>query len=271
MRKAKHGPALFELLSADTEQNTDSLRVPTWWAGQGRGSGGQVIKIPPKAETQAPVTPAKVSRAEEETGSPLLTFVDGKIRLSLTSTRAAIALFLGLTTLLIAFEIGNRRGFDDGVIAGRASYTAETASEIDLAREQKPATHIVAGLLDDLVGTEPATQVVGKTDSATGAKTSWIRDYTYIVAQEFSSGQPESAREARAFLAKHGVETAMVIQPGGSIQLITTQGFNRRDAAQKKMAATALEEVHKIGERFYAQGGGYKLKGYFKTLKGDGW
>ncbi len=36
-------------------------------------------------------------------------------------------------------------------------------------------------------------------------------------------------------------------------------------------AAAALEEVHKIGKRFYAQGGGYKLKGYFKTLKGDGW
>ena len=63
----------------------------------------------------------------------------------------------------------------------------------------------------------------------------------------------------------------MVIQPRGSIQLITTQGFNRRDAAQKQMAAAALEEVHKIGKRFYAQGGGYKLKGYFKTLKGDAW
>ncbi|MCH8146823.1 MAG: hypothetical protein IH987_02380 [Planctomycetes bacterium] len=63
----------------------------------------------------------------------------------------------------------------------------------------------------------------------------------------------------------------MVIQPRGSIQLITTQGFNRRDPAQKQMAAAALEEVHKIGKLFYAQGGGYKLKGYFKTLKGDAW
>ena len=92
-----------------------------------------------------------------------------------------------------------------------------------------------------------------------------------FLAQEFAAGQTESAREARAFLAKHGVETAMVIQPGGSVQLITTQGFNRSDPAQRKMAATALEEVHKIGKRFYAQGGGYKLNGYFKTLKGDAW
>ena len=271
MRKAKRGPALFELLSSDTEQTTDSLRVPTWWAGQERESGGRVIKIPPKAEAQAPVTPGRVSRAEEQTGSPLLTFVDGKIRLSLTSTLAAIAVFVGMTTLLIAFEIGTRRGFADGAKAGRASYVAEAASEIDLAREQVPATHIVAGLLDDLVVTEPATLVAGKTDSATDAKTSWIRDYTYIVAQEFSAGQPESAREARAFLAKYGVETAMVIQPSGSIQLITTQGFNRRDPEQKQKAAAALEEVNKIGEWFYAQGGGYKLKGYFKTLKGDSW
>ena len=271
MRKAKRGPALFELLSADTEQNTDSLRVPTWWAGQERGSGGRVIKIAPKAETQVPVTPSRDSWSGEHTGFPLLTIVDGSIRLSLTSTLAAIAVFVGLTALLVAFEFGNRRGFADGVKAGRASYAAEAASEIDLARQQEPATHIVAGLLDDVAGMEPATQVDGKTDSATDAKTSWIRDYTYIVAQEFSAGQPESAREARAFLAKHGVETAMVIQPGGSVQLITTQGFNRRDPAQKRMAATALEEVHKIGKRFYAQGGGYKLNGYFKTLKGDAW
>ena len=271
MRKAKRGPALFELLSADTEQNTERLQVPTWWAGQERGSGGQVIKIPPKAETQPPVTSGRDSRAEVQTESSLLAFVDGKIRLSLTSTAAAIAVFVGLTTLLIAFEMGTRRGFADGAKAGRASYVAEAASEIDLAREQEPATHIVAGLFDDLVGTEPAAQVAGRTDSATGTATTWIRDYTYIVAQEFSAGQPENARVARAFLAKHGVETAMVIQPGGSIQLITTQGFNRRDAAQKQMAASALEEVHKIGKRFYAQGGGYKLKGYFKTLKGDAW
>ncbi|MCH8242669.1 MAG: hypothetical protein IH897_08670, partial [Planctomycetes bacterium] len=135
MRKAKRGPALFELLSSDTEQTTDSLRVPTWWAGQERESGGRVIKIPPKAEAQAPVTPGRVSRAEEQTGSPLLTFVDGKIRLSLTSTLAAIAVFVGLTTLLVVFEFGNRRGFAAGAKAGRASYAAEAASEIDLARQ----------------------------------------------------------------------------------------------------------------------------------------
>lgn len=271
MRKAKRGPALFELLSADTEQTTDSLRVPTWWAGQEREFGGRVIKIAPKAETQAPATASRDSRAEEDTRSPLLTVVDGSVRLSLTSTAAAIAVFVGLTALLIAFEFGKGRGFADGVKAGRASYVAEAASEIDLARQQEPATHIVAGLLDDVAGMGPATQVDGKTDSATDAKTSWIRDYTYIVAQEFAGRQAESAREARAFLAKHGVETAMVIQPGGSIQLITTQGFNRRDPAQKQMANTALEEVHEIGQRFYAQGGGYRLKGYFRTLKGAGW
>ena len=69
MRKAKRGPALFELLGTDTEQNTDSLQVPTWWAGQERGSGGQVIKIPPKAETQAPVTSGRDSRDEQQTES----------------------------------------------------------------------------------------------------------------------------------------------------------------------------------------------------------
>ena len=127
MRKAKHGPALFELLSPDTEQNTDSLQVPTWWAGQERGSGGQVIKIPPKAVMQGSVAPTGDQRAEQQTKSPILAFADGKIRLSLTSTMAAIVVFVGLTTLLIAFEVGRGqgRGFDDGVIAGRASYAAD--------------------------------------------------------------------------------------------------------------------------------------------------
>ncbi|MCH8146738.1 MAG: hypothetical protein IH987_01930, partial [Planctomycetes bacterium] len=232
---------------------------------------GAILELGKMTETPAPAKAKPDPRAENQGRSPFLTFVDGSIRLSLTSTWAAAGLFVGLTTLLVAFEFGKRQGFTGGVEAGRASYAAEATSEIDLARLQEPTTHIVAGLLDNVPGTDPATRAGGKTKLAPVAKTSWIRDYTYIVAQEFAGGQAESARQARAFLAKDGVETAMVIQPGGSIQLITTQGFNRRDAAQKKMAAAALEKVHKIGKRFYAQGGGYKLSGYFKTLKGDSW
>jgi len=57
----------------------------------------------------------------------------------------------------------------------------------------------------------------------------------------------------------------------GATQLITTQGYNRRDPTQHQMADQLLEKTRTLGAQYYAAGGGYKLEGYFKSLKSDTW
>jgi hypothetical protein len=37
------------------------------------------------------------------------------------------------------------------------------------------------------------------------------------------------------------------------------------------MAEELLKKLHAVGSKYYAGGGGYKLEGYFKTLKSDRW
>jgi len=59
--------------------------------------------------------------------------------------------------------------------------------------------------------------------------------------------------------------------PGGAIQLITKQGYNQKDSTQRQLAENLLEREHRIGREYFASGGGYRLEGYFKTLKGVTW
>jgi len=269
MRKAKRGPALFEVLGAEPDQASNNLKVPNWWAGQDRGSTRGVIKLTSQpAAKEAAKRPAPLPETTEEPAKqPVLAFVDGCLRLSLTSTYAAAAVFVLLTVVLVAFELGNRSGFADGARAGRASYLAETASEIDLARQQQPSTDLVADLLD---GVRPVA-AMAQEESVAAAEPRWIQGFTYIVAQEFGAGREEDAERAQAFLASHGVEAAIVPCGTGSTQLITVQGFNHSDSTQKRLAIQSLQEEHRIGEKYFAQGGGYRLKGYFKKLTGDRW
>ena len=89
------------------------------------------------------------------------------------------------------------------------------------------------------------------------------------MAQEFTAGHADSARQAKAFLDGRGITTELVQYPSGSVQLITTQGYNRNDPTQRRLADELLNKVRAAGAEFFAQGGGYKLEGYFKTLKQD--
>ena len=275
MRRAKHGPALFEVLASQATQASDTLKVPKWWPEGGRLAGARDTRLePPSAGIRAGegrVPP----RAEADTPLPFVEMDGGRIRISFTSVTAAVAVFLMLAAVLATFELGSRYGFRDGLRvgheAGRASYAAETMSEIEVARRQPPATELVGSLLE--AGPAPILPPSNAATSppATSPPTSWIRDYTYIVAQEFASGRDDDARQAREFLDKHGISTAVVRLPNGATQLITTQGYNHKDPTQKRMAQQLLEKEHRIGADYYAGGGGYRLKGYFKSLKGDAW
>ena len=186
-------------------------------------------------------------------------------------------MFIAAVGLIASFELGSRlghgRGLKTGYEAGRASYAAEAASEIEVARAQPPATHLVSRLLEDPAPAEVPGEANRERKNARVPQTpGWIRDYTYIVAQEFTAGRLDDARQAREYLAEHGIPTAFIRgSGGGAVQLITEQGYNHGDPTQKRIAEELLKRIHDAGASYYAQGGGYKLKGYYKTLKSDTW
>jgi len=214
-------------------------------------------------------------------GGPMVEVEGDQIRLSLTSVTLAVVIFAVLIALLGVFALGRRAGdaggFARGFEAGRASYAADAMSEIEAARQQPPATELVGSLLTEPIQDQPVptpSSSVEETQPAAvsaAPETPWISGYTYIVAQEFSAGRRDDAVKAKAFLVERGIDTALIELSTGSMQLITTQGFDRDDPAQRRLADEFLARVHAAGAAFFARRGGYKLEGYFKKLKGDTW
>jgi len=275
MRKANRGPALFEVLGERDDETSDILKVPRWWSPGERRTRESTCKVAP-SRVIPERTGAEVAHPREGVGGtvPFFELVDGRARVSFTSLAAAGVVFAAMVAVLGAFELGTRSGhkagFQRGFDAGRASYAADAMSEIELARSQPPATHLVSDLLQEgLPG-------LGESNAADAGdqnpkRVEWIRGYTYVVVQEFAANSGEDVRLAEEFLAEHGVPTARVQLPSGAFQLITTQGYNRADPTQAQLADTLLEKVQETGARYFAAGGGYRLKGYFKTRKDDAW
>ena len=144
-------------------------------------------------------------------------------------------------------------------------------NEIDSARNQPPATHVVRSLMTSPDNSKPRNTITSKKSNAIDGAAHWVRGFTYIVAQEFGRDYKLHADRAQLFLADHGVDTAKIVLPSGSVQLITIQGFNRSDETHRMMADQLLDKIHKIGTQYFSSGGGYRLQGYFKTLKNDSW
>jgi hypothetical protein len=229
--------------------------------------------------------------------APLAELDGGLIRLSFTSLTAAIALFAVAIVLIGAFALGrqsgDRQGFKRGYDAGRVSFGAGPASEVDAARSQPPATHVVSGLLEDTKEgpSKPGKAALPRTTKETPPKTTvsadlavpaseaptearqakWIRGHTYVVAQEFAAGRADDAGRAQEFLAQNGVAAEVVRNRSGAIQVIAAQGYDRDNPTQREMADQLLKKVQALGAKYFAAGGGYKMQGYFKTLKGDSW
>lgn len=273
MHKTKRGPALFEVLNKDPGQASETLQVPPWGSRRGGPLGDDAIKLAPRPLSE-PSKTADRPRMDAP-GEPVrfAELIGGRIRVSFSSTAAAIAVFVGMAIVLAAFELGSRSGYHDGLRvgheAGRTSYAAEAVSEIEMARSQPAATHLVRSLLADEGAAAP--DEIGDGTIADPKETTWIRGYTYIVAQEFAADHEEDARHAQRYLGEKGVATAAVTLPGGAIQLITSEGYNHKDPTQKRIAEQLLEKVHRIGVLYYSGGGGYRLEGYFKTLRGENW
>lgn len=278
MTKSKQsGPALFDLLGPTQEDVNRSLRVPEQ-AGA-RSTEPVAAETPPPERAIVPgrprapgARPGPSPPTSSRRRRPLMEFDDECVHLSLTSVRAAVAVFVLLVGLLGVYELGRTNGrvsgFGDGHRAGRASFEADATSEVEAARHRPPASHLVEGLLQSDPG---STEAQAPDNSTRENAASWVQGHTYVVAQEFAPHAHADVEQARAFLRSKGIDTTAIALDTDWFQLITTQGFDRSDPVQRDLADRLLAKVHEAGIAYYADGGGYKLEGYFKTLRKQSW
>jgi hypothetical protein len=288
MAKAKRSPALFELLS-DEGSATGGVKVPSWWSRHTQLTDLRAARAARAAAQPPPVfEESPRSIVDRSPPRPLFEVEGDRFCVSLTSVTTAVVVFLGLATVLAAYGLGARRGdvggFRRGFDAGRVDGSSATGDEIVALRNQPPASHLVGGLLQE-TGAKPTSSGAREDRPAMKAAAAapanlpakavpavgWVRDQTYIVAQEFPAANVEKARHAREFLGQRGVNTELVSLNNDTTLLIATQGYNHKDPAQKRLAEQLLEKVRTIGTQYYAAGGGYRLEGYYKTLKRDNW
>ena len=289
MGKAKRGPALFELLDDDGSRS-GGVKVPSWWSRPSRPTDLQAVRAARVAVDSPPTIGGSLgSTGTRLTPRPLFEVEGDRICVSLTSVMTAVVVFLVLGTLLGAYRLGASRGdeagFRRGFGAGQADAAGTAGDELEAVRNQPPASHLLGGLLVE-GGSKTVTGAAAQEDRAapkgtavpsltasvgSGPTSGWVRNLTYIVVQEFPAAGGEKAKHAREFLAQRGVNTELVPLNNDTSLLIATQGYNHKDPAQKRLAEQLLEKVRTIGAQYYGAGGGYRLEGYYKTLKRDHW
>ncbi len=289
MAKGKRGPALFELLGDDGGRTAGGVKVPSLWSRHNRIVDLHAARAVRSAEDSAGPLEAPPCSGVTSTGArPFFEVAGERICVSFTSVAAAVAVFVALATVLVSYGVGARRGddagFRRGFDAGRAAGATAPGDEIATARKEPPATYLLGGLLEeagsktagggvreDRAAPKGAAAAMPRTPAVSSSASGWVRDLTYIVVQEFPAASVDKARNAREFLGQRGVNAELAPLNTGTILLIATQGYNHKDPAQKRLAEQLLDKVRTIGTQYYAAGGGYRLEGYFKTLKRDTW
>lgn len=276
MSKPRQGPALFDLIPETRQQEPNRiLRIPAPWSTEVPPDAAADADLPEAAAAQRPQAREALPRDGNGGSNGPLFRVDGqRITVSVTSYGAAVALFLTLVMLSAAFALGQRSGVRSGyrLAVEQTQASREGVGELEAARKAPPTPALVAPLREQTPAAEVAARPVARTAAEPekpAPRTSWQRDHTYVVVQEFAAARAPDARAAQAFLLRHGIETEVVPQPNGGAALITVQGYNHKDPLQKKQADQLLDKVRSVGRAYYASGGGYRMEGYYKTMKGD--
>lgn len=280
-------PPLFELLQGNRFRRGD--------AGPQRPELRVVhSETEPDEDVADSADAVRLAYSEENPVNPggkqtAIQFLGDRLHVSLTPLTAAIGVFVISLVVLGAIFVGQRRGEKAALL--RAASMASLpggAGEVDAVenvRQQPPASHLVESLLEGNAKAAPGPRELDRAqpkaapavkaqppvELAAGPRQGWVRDYTYIVAQEFAAGRDEDARRAQEFLASRGFVSQVVKLDSGALQLITLEGYNHKDPAQKKKADEILKKQRAVGVEYFAAGGGYKLEGYYKTLKRDQW
>lgn len=306
MRKRKNGPALFELIGDRALSSRATVRpepaiVPPP-AASPRDAGSALRDVATETDiapiADIPLDAAKSASFEHPLTETVVQFEGDRVRVSLSSIGAAVATFVVIVFLAGGFLLGKSRGRQDGLQAGyeagRSSFEAGVANDIEAARNQPAATYLIGGLLEDqgpqgvstalpekggdriasdrpgsLVRERRGDSIAPRAKPADAGQPMWVDGFTYIVAQEFPGAARADAEAAQSYLEQHGVPTAIQMQPGGRLLLMTHQGYNRKDPVQRKLSDQLSEKVRAIGAQYYASGGRYRLEGYLKTHKNE--
>jgi len=282
----KRSTVLFEVLRESAESDTNATTL------QGQAVSTKTRSVKPPAWTAPLPSGHPVTSSDPPIPASSVKLDGGRMTLSLTSASAAAVLFVALALLAVSYAVGhhfgNELGKETGFQQGKAAYLAQTQDEIQQARAMPPDTHLLDGLGAGppkapvpAGGSAPnrhKTSIVRSTGLAAAsaknpaAQVAWVKGNNYLVIQEFDPDASADANAARDFVVGNGVDAVVVTLSNGRHNLITVQGFNFEDTTQKALAIRLQKKVQALGARYIAQGGRYKLQGYFKKrVNDDSW
>lgn len=280
MSGLRRTPALFDHLGVADDKNGGS-RVASPRAGAPRRAmeGGATALGRWLGGTESPVE-AVDDGLPRERGAGFVSMRDDRVVISLSSVSAAVVVFVCVVSLIGAFELGQRRGHASGVLEGfdRAAQAGAPAAadEVEAVREGPVRTDLLSG--GNTTGSSEAKNssrqdLLSGPSKATApsVKSEWVKGRTYVIVQEFGKDAETDARKAQAFLQTRGIETAMVRMESGALRLVSTAGYDRQDAKERGRSDELIEKIRTAGAEYYKTGGGYKLEGYFATLRQDRW
>ncbi|MCC7294189.1 MAG: hypothetical protein IT449_19170 [Phycisphaerales bacterium] len=277
--------------------SAESPSSPGWQSGTGPESVREpapsrlTVPLTTATRTLAPVaarTSSGVASHPPLEGDPVVSFDAGRMNLSLTSTASGIAAFILVLLLGGAFMVGRtvgvKSGREIGFKQGRDSFSSDAMDEIEQARTKPPKQDIVSNLLtgkpveENPIGeTTEAKQALPSAAEANAAKlpgssdVAWIEGHNYIVVQEFEPNALADAQAARDFLLESKIPTVVVSVKGGRYRLLTVEGFNFKEPAQRQRADLLKKRIGEVGAKFFAAGGRYRLEGYYAAYKSGGW
>ena len=289
MPKSKRGPALFELYAkgrsddppqASGKQGGASGRSPL---GESASAFKATLSSLAKSIGGGDTPKAEADEPQPVSGRRSSVQVEGgRVHVALSSRGAGLVGFVALLLACVAFAagqwLGRQGGLADGRKQARESMQRTAVDEIELARSSRPAEGLFEGIgTSPIVGRSKAEPVAALAAAPTPrtagrtVQTPWVKGHTYVVVQSFRGDARQDAIRAQEFLAQHGIETGVFGSGARGFRLIAANGFNRKDAAQRKLADRFLKKVRNIGKAYFKAGGRYKLEGYFATLKSDTW
>jgi len=294
------GPPLFELLQGNRFRRGDAGPPPNLRVVHHESESGD--EGPSGTPSSMRIADSAEPGDARDAKNTAMQIKGDRLELSLTPFTAAVGAFVILLLVLGVYIVGRSRGEKAGVLRGVSEIASAGALEgidgVETARQQPPASHLVESLFEpnakangnpnanarpnremERIAGAPVRPAEGRATSKPavdakippGPQQGWARDYTYIVAQEFAAGRTEDARRAQEYLTSKGFAAQVVKLSGGALQLITLEGYNHKDPAQKQKADEILKKQRAVGAEYFASGGGYKLEGYYKTLKKDQW
>lgn len=262
MQKSKRGRALFDKLS------NDGSEISGFFQRESRWSKGRSRESDQKSDSPFRLVSP---RDRFDDGETWYCFDEGRLNLAFTARSGAVALFALIVLCSIAFLSGHWRGksagFAAGFTVGKSSLENGSLSEIEQALQQPPASELV----ESLTPQSPSHRQPADVQTSSHKGVHWVRGHHYILVQEFQENRAVDAEKAQAFLADHGVETAVVGLPNGHSKLITLAGFDWSRNAEKENSNKLLQNVRNLGKKYYDSGGGYRLEGYFVKLTGNAW